>query len=129
MNFGPVSAVDHMAIGNDAIIVDEESAAARKFFAARVEGLDGHGGRLDATHQFRQLVLRAGVQLAEHSAGEHDENGDEDKARASYCFHSRLVYRALRGFARRERQSCGWLRRRLPWSSGASRKSSRRFLN
>src|SRR5688500_15467405 len=122
MNFGPLSAVDQMPVGDDAIVVDEESAAARKFFAARVECLNGHRGRLDATHQFRQLVLRPEFSCRTQT-NEHDENGDEGKAHAGYCFHSRLVYRALRGFARRERQSCGWLRRRLPLSSDASRKS------
>jgi hypothetical protein len=43
MNFGAVSAVDYMTICDDSIDVNKEAAAAREFFAARIERFDGNG--------------------------------------------------------------------------------------
>jgi hypothetical protein len=57
MDFGPVGALDYMAVCDDAINIDEEAAAAGKFFAARVEGFDCDGGGLDTTDEFGKLIL------------------------------------------------------------------------
>jgi hypothetical protein len=49
MNFSTLRAVDYVPIGHDSIDVNKETAATGKFFAARIERLDGDRGRLDAT--------------------------------------------------------------------------------
>src|SRR5437899_2145038 len=73
MNFRAIGAFDHVAIGDDAIYADEEATAARKFFSARVEGFDGHRGRLDAPNQVRKLILRVCRQREKRK----DETGDK----------------------------------------------------
>jgi hypothetical protein len=57
MDFGAIGSVDNVPVRDDAIFVDEESTAARKFLAARVEGFDGHGRRFDAPDEIRELIL------------------------------------------------------------------------
>jgi hypothetical protein len=44
-------------VRDDAIFVDEESTAAGKFLATRIEGFDGHRGRFDASNEIRELIL------------------------------------------------------------------------
>jgi hypothetical protein len=58
MNFGAMRAFEHVAIRNDAIVLDEEPTAARKFFALRVESFDGNCGRFDTADEFRKNILR-----------------------------------------------------------------------
>ena len=59
MNFSAIGVVDDVAVGDDAISIDEEAAAARELLAARIEGFDGDGGGLDAANEFRKQVLRS----------------------------------------------------------------------
>src|SRR6185436_7180924 len=59
MDLGAISALDDVAVGDDAIFIDEEAAAARKFLALRIEGFNGDGGWFDAANKVREFVLRA----------------------------------------------------------------------
>jgi len=47
-----------VTISDDAIGFDEETAAARQFFIARVESLDCDSGRFNAANQFGKKILR-----------------------------------------------------------------------
>src|SRR5713226_4697461 len=73
VNFGAIRSLDHVAIGDDSIEVDEKAAAARKLFAARIERFNRHRGRLDATHEIGKLFL--GVRWS--SAWRDDETVEE----------------------------------------------------
>src|ERR1043166_5756679 len=59
VHFGTIGAIDHVTIRDDAVLVDEETAAAGEFFAARVEGFDCDRRRLDATNEVWEIVLGA----------------------------------------------------------------------
>ena len=53
------SAFNHVTIRNDAVPVDEETAAAREFLALRIEGLNRDGGGFDAPDEIGKFILRA----------------------------------------------------------------------
>ncbi len=57
MDFGAIGAVDNVPVGDDAIFIDEESTAARKFLATRIKGFDCHRRRFDAPNEIRELLL------------------------------------------------------------------------
>src|SRR6266567_9634737 len=79
-----------MPVGDDAIQIDKEPAAARNLFAARIKGFNRNGRRLDAANQIGKLILR-GRRDCEHRDDEprQKRNYRVDKARAS-CIHSVL---------------------------------------
>jgi hypothetical protein len=60
VDFGPIGVVDHVTIGHDSIKSDEETAASRELFSARIESFDGYRRWLYATHEFRKQILRPG---------------------------------------------------------------------
>ncbi len=60
MNFGSDGTFDDVAIGNNAIRVDKETATSRALFAARIEGFDRNCGGLNATDEFGEEVLGSG---------------------------------------------------------------------
>ena len=76
MNFGAVRIVDDVAIGDDAIGINEETAAAREFFTARIEGFDRDRGRFDAANELGQQVLRGAICHHRNRCRE-DQNEDE----------------------------------------------------
>ena len=57
MDLGAMCAFEDMTVRDDAIVLDEEPAAARQFFTARVESLDSDGGGFNATDEFGKKVL------------------------------------------------------------------------
>ena len=57
MDFGAIGPVDNVPVRDDAISVDEESTAARKFLATSVEGFDGHRRRFNAPDEIGELIL------------------------------------------------------------------------
>ena len=57
MNLCSKCAFDYMAIGNDAIDVDEEAAATREVLTTNVEGFNGYRGWLNAPDEFWERVL------------------------------------------------------------------------
>ena len=57
MDFGSIGSVDHVPVRDDAIFVDEESTAAGKFLATRIEGFDGYRRRFNASNEIRELIL------------------------------------------------------------------------
>ena len=61
MHFRAISALDHVAIGDHAILVYEKAAAAREFLAAGVECFNRHGGGFDATDQIGKFILSVRV--------------------------------------------------------------------
>ena len=56
MDFGAKCAFDHVTVSNDAILVDEETAAARQLLASRIESLDGDRRRLYATNEIGKVI-------------------------------------------------------------------------
>ncbi len=61
MDFSAIRAVDNVPIGNHAVFVDKETAAARKLLALRIEGFNCDGGGFDAANQIGKLVLGASL--------------------------------------------------------------------
>jgi hypothetical protein len=57
VHFGTIGGFDHMPICDNAIRIDEESAAPCQFLTTRIESLDCYCGRFDAAHQFREEFL------------------------------------------------------------------------
>ena len=61
MHFGAISAIDYVTIGDDAILVYEKAAAARKFLSSCVEGFNRNCGGFDAPNQIGKFILGEGV--------------------------------------------------------------------
>ena len=57
MNFGAMGVFEHVTVGDDAIGVNKEAAAARELFAARVESFNRDGGWLNAANEFGKKIL------------------------------------------------------------------------
>ena len=57
MDFSAIGAFEYVTVCDDAIGFDEEAAAARQFFAARVESFNCHCGGFDAANQFGKKIL------------------------------------------------------------------------
>jgi hypothetical protein len=57
MNFRAMRVFDDVAIGDDAICIDEEAAAARQFFAARIESLNRDRRWFNAANEFGKNIL------------------------------------------------------------------------
>jgi hypothetical protein len=58
VDFSAIRALEHVTVSDDAIGFDEETAAARQFFIARIESLDRDSGRFNAANQFGKKILR-----------------------------------------------------------------------
>ena len=58
MDFSAIRALEYVTVSNDAISFDEETAAARQFFIARIESLDRDRGRFNTANQFGKKILR-----------------------------------------------------------------------
>ena len=58
VDFRAICAFEDVTVSDDAIGLDEETAAARKFLAPRVESLDRDCGRFNATNEFGKKILR-----------------------------------------------------------------------
>jgi hypothetical protein len=58
MYLGAEGAFEHVAVRDNAISLDEKTAAARKLFTVRVEGFNRDRGRLNAADEFRKNILR-----------------------------------------------------------------------
>ena len=57
MNFGAMRAFNDVPVGDDAIGVDEEAAASRKLFAARIKSFNRNCGWFNATNEFGKKIL------------------------------------------------------------------------
>src|SRR5207302_1979474 len=89
MNFAAISAVDHVAIRDDAVFIYKEAAAARKLFTARVKSFDGHRGWFDSSDEIRELILRVCSRQGQRKdkSAEEKSNSVFDKVRSINCLH------------------------------------------
>jgi hypothetical protein len=58
MNFRAMSAFEYVPVGDNAIALDEEAAAARQLFTTHVESFDCNRGRFDTANEIGEKILR-----------------------------------------------------------------------
>ena len=58
VHLGAISVVDNVAVGHDAIRIDEEATTARQFLSSRVKRLNGYCRGFNTANKFRQQILR-----------------------------------------------------------------------
>jgi hypothetical protein len=58
MDHRAVRVFEHVTIGDDAIVINEEPAAARKLLATRVKCFDRYCGGFNTADEFRKNILR-----------------------------------------------------------------------
>ena len=87
MDFGAKGAINNVPVGNNAILVDEESAAPRELLAFHIESFYRDGGGLMRARD-RKFVLCEHPRRTNGAEACAKQNHDERFAKAyAICFH------------------------------------------
>src|SRR5260221_3456614 len=91
MDLSAIGAFNHVPVCYDPIDVDEKAAAARKLFAACVEGFNCYRGRFDPADQFGKLILRERWRRRDYKQSEYAEDNENlEVGTARDYFHCAL---------------------------------------
>ena len=87
MHFGAISAIDHVTIGDHAILIYEKAAAAREFLSPGVECFNRNGSRFDAPNKIGKFVLRVRVGYTNRDRAKSDESDRHAANITTSCVH------------------------------------------